>query len=82
MVPGVAPPDDGPMEDTTVQDQPAAPPAPPPPTAPRRLMRRDEEGKVGGVCAGVADYLGLDVTVVRIARCCWPSPGPASPPTS
>lgn len=37
-------------------------------TAPkRRLMRRPEEGKIGGVCAGLADYFDADVALVRAA---------------
>jgi phage shock protein PspC (stress-responsive transcriptional regulator) len=35
-------------------------------TTARRLTRNTEEGMLGGVCAGVADYLGLDVTLVRV----------------
>jgi len=34
---------------------------------PRRLTRLPAEGKVGGVCAGIAAYLNTDVTVVRLA---------------
>jgi phage shock protein C len=33
----------------------------------RRLMRRPAEGKIGGVCAGLADYLDADVALVRAA---------------
>jgi phage shock protein PspC (stress-responsive transcriptional regulator) len=46
----------------------AAPPvtAAPPTAGPRRLVRSITDRKLGGVCAGVADYLGLDVTVVRV----------------
>lgn len=36
------------------------------PAAPRRLTRRPAEGKLGGVCAGIAAYLDTDVTVVRL----------------
>ncbi len=35
-------------------------------TTARRLTRNTEEGMLGGVCAGLADHLGLDVTLVRI----------------
>ena len=36
-------------------------------TGPRSRFYRDKEnGKWAGVCAGIADYTGLDVTVVRI----------------
>lgn len=31
----------------------------------RRLTRGDDRW-LGGVCSGVADYLGLDVTLVRL----------------
>lgn len=32
----------------------------------RRLTRNTIEGKLGGVCAGIGDYLGWDHTMVRI----------------
>lgn len=41
------------------------PPVPPP--LPRRLVRIPGEGRIAGVCAGIAAYLGLDVTLVRLA---------------
>lgn len=34
--------------------------------SPRRLYRDKSKGAVCGVCAGLADYFGFDVTVVRI----------------
>jgi phage shock protein PspC (stress-responsive transcriptional regulator) len=34
--------------------------------ASRRLTRIPADGKIAGVCAGIADYLGVDVTLVRI----------------
>jgi phage shock protein C len=34
---------------------------------PRRLTRRPLEGKLGGVCAGLAAYFEVDVTLVRVA---------------
>lgn len=34
---------------------------------PRKLYRRSAEGRLGGVCAGLADYLNADVTLVRLA---------------
>ena len=58
--------------------QPTAQPTPPPasPNAdqqyassarvPRRLVRRTDDNMLGGVCAGLADHLGLDVTLVRV----------------
>jgi phage shock protein C len=37
-------------------------------TSPRTRFYRDtQNGKLAGVCAGIADYTGIDVTVVRIA---------------
>jgi phage shock protein C len=33
---------------------------------PRRLARRTDDRMLGGVCAGLADHLGLDVTLVRL----------------
>jgi phage shock protein C len=32
----------------------------------RRLMRSSTDKKLGGVCAGLADYFDLDVTLVRV----------------
>jgi phage shock protein C len=32
----------------------------------KRLTRDTDDGMIGGVCAGVADYLGIDVTLVRL----------------
>ncbi len=36
-------------------------------TEPRRLYRIPSEGMIGGVCAGLADYLNTDPTVIRLA---------------
>jgi phage shock protein PspC (stress-responsive transcriptional regulator) len=33
---------------------------------PRRLVRRTDDKMIGGVCAGLADHLGVDVTLVRL----------------
>jgi len=33
---------------------------------PRRLVRSVTDRKLGGVCAGLADYLGMDVSLVRV----------------
>ena len=69
-----------PTAQQTVQppSHPTAQPTPPPasPNAdqqyassvkvPRRLVRRTDERMIGGVCAGLADHLGLDVTLVRL----------------
>jgi len=35
--------------------------------APRRLFRLAYDKKLGGVCSGLAKYLDVDVTLVRIA---------------
>jgi len=36
-------------------------------TAPARKLTRSRDDKMlGGVCAGVAEYAGLDVTLVRL----------------
>jgi len=35
--------------------------------AKRRLVRRPAEGKLGGVCAGLAEYFDADVALVRAA---------------
>jgi phage shock protein C len=31
-----------------------------------RFYRNKRQGKINGICAGIADYTGLDVTLVRI----------------
>ena len=35
--------------------------------APKRLVRLPDDGKVAGVCAGLAAYFDADVTLVRLA---------------
>jgi phage shock protein PspC (stress-responsive transcriptional regulator) len=53
-------------------DEPTPPPPSPVPApvpgagGPRRLVRRRDDRMVAGVCSGVADYLGVDVTIVRL----------------
>jgi phage shock protein C len=32
----------------------------------KRLTRRTHDKVLGGVCGGVADYLGIDATLVRV----------------
>lgn len=32
----------------------------------QRLTKNDTNGKLAGVCAGLADYFGVDVTLVRL----------------
>jgi phage shock protein C len=36
------------------------------PPMPKRLMRSSTDKKLGGVCAGLADYFDLDPTIVRV----------------
>jgi len=36
------------------------------PTVPKKLMRSRTDRKIGGVCAGLGQYLDLDVSLVRI----------------
>jgi phage shock protein PspC (stress-responsive transcriptional regulator) len=36
-------------------------------TEARRLVRRTDDRMIAGVCSGIADYTGIDVTVVRLA---------------
>jgi phage shock protein PspC (stress-responsive transcriptional regulator) len=55
----------------------ASPPRPP--FEGRRLRRRPDDGHIGGVCAGLADYLGLDITVVRLAAVLLAVIGPGVP---
>ena len=38
----------------------------PAPPGPKRLVRRRDDRMIAGVCSGVADYLGVDVTLVRL----------------
>ena len=38
----------------------------PQPPSRTRFYRNKREGKINGICAGIADYTGLDVTLVRI----------------
>ncbi len=40
--------------------------APQQPSTPRRLTRREQNKMIGGVCSGLADHFGIDVTVVRL----------------
>lgn len=32
----------------------------------KRLMRSSRDQKIGGVCAGVANYFNIDPTIVRV----------------
>ena len=40
--------------------------SPIPPQPPKRLVRSTSNRMIGGVCGGVADYLNMDATLVRI----------------
>ena len=33
----------------------------------RRLYKSNENNMIGGVCGGIAEYFGIDPTVVRLA---------------
>jgi phage shock protein PspC (stress-responsive transcriptional regulator) len=46
--------------------QPAATPASTYTAPTKRLMRSSRDKKLGGVCAGLAEYFDLDPTIVRI----------------
>jgi phage shock protein PspC (stress-responsive transcriptional regulator) len=35
-------------------------------TTGRRLLRSETDRQIGGVCGGLAEYLGVDATIVRI----------------
>lgn len=53
--------------------QPSAQNVPPPGPAyaePRRLMRSMSDRKLGGICAGLAHYLDMDVSLVRVLAVC------------
>lgn len=39
---------------------------PPSYAAPKKLQRSRRDKKIGGVCAGLADYFDLDPTIVRV----------------
>jgi phage shock protein C len=41
-------------------------PSPAPAAAPKRLLRSRNDRMLGGVCGGVAEYLGIDSTLLRI----------------
>jgi len=52
------------MDEQTPPTEPTAPPPQEPPR--RRLERSSTDRMLSGVCGGIARYLGVDVTVVRI----------------
>ncbi|OPX24364.1 MAG: hypothetical protein B1H02_03595 [Candidatus Latescibacteria bacterium 4484_107] len=35
--------------------------------APKRLFRTRKDRRIAGVCGGIADYFGMDATIVRLA---------------
>lgn len=45
---------------------PTPPPATGPTSQPKRLVRRTDNKMIAGVCSGVADHLGIDITLVRL----------------
>jgi len=49
-------------------DAAGAPATAPPPmyAAPKKLVRSTNDRKLGGVCAGLADYFDIDTTLVRV----------------
>ncbi|WP_205471436.1 PspC domain-containing protein [Nocardioides sp. SYSU D00038] len=53
---------------TTPNPQPPYQPYQPPtgPQMPRRLVRRTDDRVFGGICSGIAEYVGMDVTLVRL----------------
>jgi phage shock protein PspC (stress-responsive transcriptional regulator) len=67
----MGPVDDGSGKAGTASAGPADVPPPPPPPAsgvggPRRLFLIREGAMIGGVCNGIAAYVGIDVTIVRL----------------
>jgi phage shock protein C len=40
--------------------------APLPPAEPRRLLRSNRHKMVAGVCGGIAEYLDVDPTLIRV----------------
>ena len=44
----------------------AAPPLPPPPTREKKLTRSRQHKIIAGVLGGIAEYLEVDPTVVRV----------------
>ena len=46
--------------------QPYQPPPPPPQPPYKRLTRTSWDSPVSGVCGGIARYLGVDPTLIRV----------------
>lgn len=58
---------DQPQPDQPQPDQPGGPQGGPATAArPKRLLRSRSDRMLGGVCGGVAEYLGIDSTLLRI----------------
>lgn len=55
---------------TGVEGAPPGPTYSAAPFPPKRLVLSRRDKKLGGVCAGFAEYLGWDVTIVRLLYLC------------
>jgi phage shock protein PspC (stress-responsive transcriptional regulator) len=58
--------DETPPTDPQATPPPEPDPPPQPPPGPKRLERSGSDRMVSGVCGGIARYLGVDATLVRI----------------
>ena len=47
-------------------EETAAPVTPPVYVPPKKLVRSSNDKKIAGVCAGLADYFDMDVTLIRV----------------
>lgn len=45
----------------------------------KKLTKSKEDAKIAGVCSGIADYIGVDPTVVRVAYLIFTFFGMGSP---
>lgn len=64
--------------DQTTASAPGVPPTPAPQPTPRPFRRLPDEGPLGGVCAGIAHYFGIDPGIVRIAAVVLALSGPGA----
>ncbi len=55
-----------PQPQPQAQSQPGPQPAYQAAYRSKRLVRRSDDRMIAGVCSGIADYLGVDVTLVRV----------------